>query len=251
MMSLFLVAHQDDDLIFMNPMIHRSIDSGEKFTTVYLTAGDAGLEDRSYWLGREEGVRAAYSKMGVKAWREMGFEYEGRVLKGYESSDARVWLVFFRIPDGGCYDEACTPSKALEQLWEGKSKSVKSIDGEYSFSRIELVKALKDLMDYSDAVTISTHDPFGWIAGCDHVDHYYCGLFGIEAAGILGADLRLFRGYSCDLLPPNLNVEDIKEKKRVFKAYAEHDPFITKPLDRLCEAWLGRSVWRSAREPNL
>src|SRR4030065_910866 len=100
-MSLYLVAHQDDDLIFMNPMLSRSIDSGARVTTVYLTAGDAGLGDPGYWSEREEGVRAAYSEMGVKGWRRVGFEFEGRILDGCESLDGRIWLGVLRLAAGG------------------------------------------------------------------------------------------------------------------------------------------------------
>lgn len=40
-----IVAHTDDDLLFMNPDIATSIAEGNVATTVFVTAGDAGVED--------------------------------------------------------------------------------------------------------------------------------------------------------------------------------------------------------------
>nr|OQO23502.1 hypothetical protein B0A51_12418 [Rachicladosporium sp. CCFEE 5018] len=53
-----IVAHQDDDLLFLNPSLLRAVRAGRDIITVYLTAGDAGRPE-PYWRGREAGVRAA------------------------------------------------------------------------------------------------------------------------------------------------------------------------------------------------
>ena len=39
---LQIVAHQDDDFLFMNPDMAVTLDAGIPVTTVYLTAGEAG-----------------------------------------------------------------------------------------------------------------------------------------------------------------------------------------------------------------
>ncbi|MFE3289079.1 PIG-L family deacetylase, partial [Streptomyces sp. NPDC059233] len=39
--ALQVVAHPDDDLFFMNPDLSRSISTGIKVTTVYLTSGES------------------------------------------------------------------------------------------------------------------------------------------------------------------------------------------------------------------
>jgi len=59
--DLHIVAHQDDDVLFMNPDIQRSIDAGHSVMTVYVTAGACASGD--YYLGREAGVMAAYALM--------------------------------------------------------------------------------------------------------------------------------------------------------------------------------------------
>jgi hypothetical protein len=54
----------------------------------------------------------------------------------------------------------------------------------------------------------------------------------------------LFRGYNCDLKPPNLADVIYHRKRAVFEAYARHDPMIPSPLDALYEGWLRRSFSR-------
>jgi hypothetical protein len=59
---LNVVAHEDDDLLFLSPDLQHQIHAGNCIRTIYLTAGDAGF-DRLYWLGRQLGAESAYSNM--------------------------------------------------------------------------------------------------------------------------------------------------------------------------------------------
>ena len=65
--DLNIVAHQDDDILFMNPDILNSVAEGHRQVTVYITAGTVGLRadigTRDYGLEREEGAIAGYSKL--------------------------------------------------------------------------------------------------------------------------------------------------------------------------------------------
>src|SRR5689334_1581746 len=58
--DLYVCAHEDDTLLFMNPDMQASIRAGNPVETVFLTAGDAGL-GVDYQLEREAGARAAYA----------------------------------------------------------------------------------------------------------------------------------------------------------------------------------------------
>src|SRR5258705_13224217 len=60
--AMYIAAHEDDTLLFQSPSILQDIQSGRCVRTVFLTAGDAGL-DQSYWEAREEGAEAAYAQM--------------------------------------------------------------------------------------------------------------------------------------------------------------------------------------------
>ncbi|KAL4800236.1 hypothetical protein BDV19DRAFT_384595 [Aspergillus venezuelensis] len=59
---LNIVAHQDDDLLFLSPDLLHYIQTNHEVRTVFLSAGDSGRE-ASYWQDREEGVRTAYALM--------------------------------------------------------------------------------------------------------------------------------------------------------------------------------------------
>lgn len=86
---LQVVAHPDDDLFFMNPDLSRSISTGVKVATVYLTSGESDgrneahsphLQDparpadhAAYAEARQNGIRAAYAQMATgdrtSAWQ--------------------------------------------------------------------------------------------------------------------------------------------------------------------------------------
>src|SRR5262249_1078319 len=58
--DMYVVAHQDDDLLFMNPDIQNSIRNGNQVVTVYTTNGcvtcDGSVNpDVQYWTGRAAG----------------------------------------------------------------------------------------------------------------------------------------------------------------------------------------------------
>ena len=238
MVRLYFSAHQDDDLIFMSPCLMEDIASGVGVWTVYVTAGDAGLGE-GYWRGREEGERAAYSAMGAPGWRDEALHVAGRWISSSLSTDGSVRLVFLRLPDGGRLDREEAPSRALERLWGGEE--VEAVDGSGVYTREGLITALTGIIRLAGADVVSTHDPDDWVAGCDHIDHLYTGLFAMEAAKGTGAYQMLFRGYNCDLKPPNLPDVVYHRKRAVFEAYARHDPMIPSPLDHLYEDWLKRS----------
>jgi LmbE family N-acetylglucosaminyl deacetylase len=242
MARLYISAHQDDDLIFMSPCLSEDVASGEGVWTIYLTAGDAGIADASYWRGREDGERAAYSVMGALGWKDEVMRVAKREIASSVSADGKTRLVFLRIPDGGSLSNEQARSKALERIWEGAE--VGTIDGAHKYTSEELLKTLIEINRLAEADLVSTHDPDGWVAGCDHLDHLYTGRFAVEAAKRTGSHLMLFRGYSCDLKPPNLPDVTYFRKRAVFEAYARHDSMIPSPLDALHEGWLKRSYSR-------
>jgi hypothetical protein len=67
--DLNIVAHQDDDILFMNPDILYQVVAGHRQVTVYITAGNIGRSDDvlglppgdpAYPLAREAGAIAGY-----------------------------------------------------------------------------------------------------------------------------------------------------------------------------------------------
>jgi len=60
--DLNIVAHQDDDILFMNPDILNSVVAGHRQVTVYITSGSRDGND-GYALQREAGAIAGYQKL--------------------------------------------------------------------------------------------------------------------------------------------------------------------------------------------
>ncbi len=105
--DLYMVAHEDDDLLFMSPDVPESIRAGHTVRTVYLTAGDAG-KTSAYWKdGREAGIREAYALMaGVdNSWTESVDTVQGKPAYRFTLvGNQRVSVVFLRLPNGGSGD---------------------------------------------------------------------------------------------------------------------------------------------------
>ena len=116
--SLQIVAHQDDDFLFMNPDAQDALDAGLALVTVYMTAGEAGgttcaqqpcADARAAY--RQHGIRAAYAHMdglgpdspggyesywSTTLWQPDGVHY---VERSVLVSDPRVVLIFMNLPD--------------------------------------------------------------------------------------------------------------------------------------------------------
>ena len=72
--TMQIIAHQDDDILFMNPDLRNSVQAGVPSTTVYVTAGEASgggcdqylncVQTREQFAAsRQEGARAGYASM--------------------------------------------------------------------------------------------------------------------------------------------------------------------------------------------
>ena len=99
---LSVVAHEDDDLLFLSPDLTKDIGLKKCVTTLYLTAGDAG-QGEAYWQSREAGVAAAYAHLANRTpvWTSDSLEFAGRKLHRMSLQSGQVvTLLFMRLPDG-------------------------------------------------------------------------------------------------------------------------------------------------------
>lgn len=222
-----VVAHEDDDLLFLSPDLKRSFAAGQCLTTIYLTAGDAGMEE-VYWRGREAGEKDAYEAMlGVPGpWTTTQDTVAGKIVtRAAAGPDRQVELVFLRIPDGtngsgtGRYGNV-----SLARLFAETVDRLETVDGASHYSRADLVAVLRALVDPRTATGVFTLDPDP-PGQADHSDHINSARFALEALNGPGLPAPAsYRGYSVKLEAPNLSVADAAEKERVFRAYAVHDP---------------------------
>src|SRR5262249_7816405 len=74
-----VVAHEDDDLLFINPDIQADIASGRPARTIFVTAGNQGYYEKlpswpnaPFWQMREAGIKLAYAQMAgvASSWTE-------------------------------------------------------------------------------------------------------------------------------------------------------------------------------------
>lgn len=240
--SLYFVAHQDDDLLFMNPDIERSIHSGQPTRTVFVTAGDDG-SCTPCWQGRENGIWNAYAAMAnvAKDWTCSPTAYGGKTVSQCVLNTApHVSVVFLRLPDGG-----------LSSLWATDGgppfyvtpvDTLASVDGAYSVTRAEAITLLHDLLVAFNPAEVGALD--GTLAyGDDHPDHVVAGLFALEATlrAPVPPPFRFYRAYNIygtwfsipSPEPENLSLAEYAEKVRVMEAYGGAFP-VDGDFDRWC-----------------
>ncbi|KAL4972473.1 hypothetical protein BDW66DRAFT_162859 [Aspergillus desertorum] len=227
--TLNIVAHPDDDLLFLNPDIQRDFSSGFTVRTVYLTSGDAG-RPYEYWTLRQAGVESI--------WDESDAGVTEKDIPVYTLwTKPEVSLAFMHIPDGSMDGNGfpATGQESLEKLWKGRLRGSARVDESVTmYSRDELVEALRQIID-----------SFAPDSG-DHSDHTSVGLFTNTAAIASSFQGRViaYRGYPIKLEPANVGGEDLVRKKEAFNTYAAYDESVC-GSDQACagkeyELWLPR-----------
>jgi hypothetical protein len=236
----YVVAHEDDDLLFMNPDLQAAIRLGHCTLTTFLTAGNdnkQGASGLTYMKQREEGIRQAYAKMAGQrnSWLEGNFFINNRKVKLYAlAGDLRVVLLFFRLPDGADSDYNKTLA-ALNSSADG-AITLQAIDGSNSYTKSQLVKTLADIMKYAQPkylhIQDSSPDPYikdRDITAGDHVDHVV-GARLVQAAEQQYTEPHMlirYRDYNINTeTVPNLNPADQASKLSTFNVYAAKDPVI-------------------------
>ena len=131
--TLTIVAHEDDDLLFISPDVLHAIQAGSLVRTVFLTAGDDGMP-ASYWMTREEGPLAAYALMAgaANSWTQSDAGVSGHPIPLYTlAGNPNISLAYLRLPDGNLSGSGfpSTGNVSLQQLWQGTITSIAAIDG--------------------------------------------------------------------------------------------------------------------------
>src|SRR5216684_3876632 len=136
--ELKIVAHYDDDLIFMSPDLAESIQQGRMVRTVFITAGDAG-KDAAYWTDREAGILEAYASMAAlpNSWESSTLTIAGKTVQLRSlAGSSRVSVVLLHLPDGSPVGSGfrSTRGESLAQLWNDKIPLLHAVDGSASYS---------------------------------------------------------------------------------------------------------------------
>lgn len=239
--TMNVVAHEDDDLLFMNPDTLNSIKAGFCVRTIYLTAGDAG-QGQYYWLDRERGAEAAYSYMldsnAIWVQRLVKLSNNEIVTVANPRGNAKISLIFFHLPDGDLRGQgfSATGSQSIEQLYGGKIPYITSVDGESKYTAGQLTNDLESFMHTYQPTTIRTQATYDALKSVpEHSDHMAAGLFAQKAYTKYEADafdnqvtipLKFYIGYPVRDMSSNISGTDLTEKTNIFLSYAHNDPAV-------------------------
>jgi len=253
---LYIVAHQDDAILFMNPAIQQAIDQKHAVRTMYLTAGDA-CKGKAYWQRREAGTKAAYAAMARvdDVWTPVTRNQSAAMYA--LAANLHVSLVFFRLPGGMCYKN----STSLRRLWLEQIPRLTTVEGSHSYTKDTLTQALlEELHDFlpdmvgmmdstaqapvgTDPYASKVHSPTCRTTGAsDHHDHIATAMFSQAARTMYTHAHRVvvYRGYNIVSEPANLSPQDSSRKREIFLTYMRHDPTLSVPLECLYEEWILR-----------
>ncbi|MFF1451046.1 hypothetical protein ACFVYF_23350 [Streptomyces sp. NPDC058274] len=258
---LHIVAHQDDDLYFMNPDLVRSLQDGDAITTVILTAGegdginaDTNDPERAsvapdfarYSTERGCGLRSAYARMATgdrnAPWlREPvdlvpGFAAERFTLAGRDD----VCLYFLQLHQGAPTQRGTRTR--IHELWEGALRTQATLPahgctiGEVQHvTREQVIAGLAALLAHLRPSAVRTMDPDPEHDGgkqefvcSDHVDHTTTTQFALAAlarhrdAGH-NPVVEHYRAYANRFWGYNLDSVAVTEKAEYLATYAGID----------------------------
>lgn len=233
--QLNIVAHQDDDLLFLSPDLVNAVRGGKCVRTIFVTAGDAN-GDASYWQSRETGARAAYAKMAnvVNSWTKSSSVFNNRSLAvSTLNTNPKLSLVFMRLPDGNGDGKGFSNNNyaSLQKLWFGKIGIIGAVNGSASYNKAGLVNTLGAIMADYQTSDIRTQNYGGYFAEGDHSDHTAAAFFArLAQQQVAGRQLTGYLGYQSANRPVNVTGSNLTSKNAAFFAYGAFD-------DGVCGSW--------------
>ena len=227
--TLSVVAHEDDDLLFLSPDLLYDVWVGRCLRTVFATAGDDG-RGAAYWHEREAGSEAAYAAMdGVPdTWRSGTIVAGGHpVLVRTLTADPRISLVFLRLPDGHPDGAgfAVTHRQSLMRLRDHEIPAITALDGSAIYTKAGLAGTMAGLMAGFRPDTIRTQDQQGTFGDGDHADHHAAAYLAQDAARADPAPHVVVGYLGYRILHQARNVFGVEwdAKLAAFLAYGAHD----------------------------
>lgn len=260
-----VIAHADDDLLFMNPDLVAGIRAGTPTTGVYLTGGETDKPDpQAYTARRQAGTRAAYAQMaGVPdEWTAQRLDVDPHHSVEQYTMRARpeIHVLFVNLPENND-PRALGGKEALVRLWNDPQSVLRIstlvplggvVPQSYAYTHNDLVQLLVNLFNRFQPTLVRSQDPnpdnrllLDTPRFHDHPDH-------VMAARFTAAATQLYRGprfvsvnyrdYAMTELPPNLTEADHQTKIGIFGAYVPHDSDST--LGNPYAPWLSRMYQR-------
>ncbi|TCO65188.1 PIG-L family deacetylase [Actinocrispum wychmicini] len=260
-----VIAHADDDLIFMNPDLAAGIRAGTPTTGIYLTGGETDKPDpQAYTARRQAGTRAAYARMaGVPdEWisQRLDIDPKHSVEHYVLRSKPYLQVIFVNLPENN--DPRATGGKeALVRLWNDTRDELRVgtlipdggvVHQQYFYTHDDLVRLLVELFTRLRPTVVRTQDPnpdtrllLDVPRFHDHPDHVMAARFTEEATRLYRGPQFVsvnYRDYGVTDVPPNLSAADRQDKIGIFGAYVPHDS--DSSLGNPYAPWLARMYQR-------
>ncbi len=204
--SLMVIAHFDDDMIFMQPELLHAIEAGS-LTTVYVTSGDL-IHGNARAEHTFEAARVAYAAAAAASDWDCGYVQVGESpVHHCRLQDAQISLIGLDIPDGGTEGEETNSLLHLVERTVSSLPIMGAVGGRATAATItDTVAALISTTapDEIHALDLAASH------GRDHSSHLLSSsfaLWGAAQAGYPGA-MRFHRGYNVDSEPVTLSQDD-------------------------------------------
>lgn len=269
-----VVAHPDDDLLFMNPDLAEGMRSGRPTTSIYLTAGEADVPDKAgYSAGRQEGTRAAYAQMLGKPndWSRSTIPVGHGRLAEVDTlrADPDVRLVLLNLPEDANSQQG---RHALTRLRQDAALTVTTtvpagaaVGFPQQFDRRAVVESLTALLDAFQPTVVRLQDDqpdhryqSNWAGVHNHPDHVAGAALAREAVSAhrpraFSPMVLTYRDYNVGDTPSPLSQADKTTTREAFAAYVGHDPLARGDIyrnwsDNSAYRWPRRGEWALAME---
>jgi len=248
--SLIIVAHLDDDMIFMQPELETVLASGS-VTTVYVLSGDPvdGLAHAEHTFAAT--MTAYEHATGSNDWDCGSLDVTGLPVHHCRLRDRPVSMIGLDVPDGGRHDER---TESLLHLVEGAVPSLPILGPLWGrVTTASLIAELAEIVQVTTPRELHTLD-IAANHGDDHPGHLLAASFALWAAAAVGytGTLVSHRGYNVATQPANLSDADyarVKPMVGYFEAcYRGCAPCGTEcaTLDPAHDTWLRRQYASTA-----
>jgi hypothetical protein len=233
--TLFLAAHFDDDIIFMQPALLNALREGAT-TTVYATTAGPNGTDRDLF----EASKVAYGALvGSMEW-ECGLLALGDAnVQHCRLRDRPVSLLDLGIPDGGIPGDR---RDSLLHLFEGTVSEL-SLDNGGTVTATTVTDLFVRVFEATTPNTLETLELAG-AHGRDHSSHMFVASIGLWAAARVSyaGAATWHRGYNVDVEMPNLGSDLLPA--RMMLGYWEACAYDCGPCGRPCDAVsVSHEIW--------
>lgn len=248
---LNVVAHHDDDLIFLTPDLINDLANPDVCVRTLFLVGSyysrdvaphpRDLDKYTYMESRERGVRQAYQAAAGASgsWRHAPYSAAGVQATAWSLGD-RVSTIELRVPDAAASNDAGTMFKG--QLWAAYADDQQAwpIPGpdapaQQRLDREQLLAFVQGVIDDYRPTVVNTEDPSadhhtntqagdgGSYFHADHVATTRLLLGALNRRGGAWPRVTYYRDYLARESGPNLDAAATARKQDVFGVYCAHD----------------------------